>query len=707
MSFLNTLNWWQWLLMAMVPICIISLYFLKLRRQPLVVPSTYLWSRTIEDLHVNSIWQRLRQSLLLLLQLLLLLLAFLAFVRPNWDGTELTGDRFVFLIDTSASMQATDLGKTRLELAKEQAINLIEQMKPGDAAMVISFSNTARIEQSFTSNRSLLRAKVDRIKATNRTSELSEALRAASGLANPGRASEQGSLVDIQVAEALPATLYIISDGAFASIPDFSLGNLEPKYIPVGKPMPKNVGIVSFTTEQNSEKPTQQQAFARIENHSDEDLTFNASLFMNGELYDAKQVTAAARQSAGVDFDFQAEDVALLRLQLEQSDDLEIDNTAFAVVNDTRLANVLLVTPGNDPLRQAMGTEEATKIASVTVVEPEYLKTEEFRQESVSGSYDLIVFDRCAPEVMPQANTLFIGHAPPNVRPAADPTAEAATPDDSVPDDTAPADVPPGEDAADDEEDTTQAPPPDIDSLRTIKPTAAPPIVIDTDRAHPLTQLIEFGNVVIIESFAMTPPSGGAVLIDADTGGIFAVAPRDGFEDAVLGFEIISTADNGAAEFNTDWPLRQSFPVFVLNALQYLGGTTSASATASANPGSPMLIRPNTPVDQIAVELPSGSRTIVEPNTQKSFVFVATEQLGLYHVTEGNAEKPTQHFPVNLFDTRESDLTPREAIELGHEEVKGQAGLEPTRKELWRWLLLAGLAVLVFEWYVYNRRVYL
>jgi hypothetical protein len=32
---------------------------------------------------------------------------------------------------------------------------------------------------------------------------------------------------------------------------------------------------------------------------------------------------------------------------------------------------------------------------------------------------------------------------------------------------------------------------------------------------------------------------------------------------------------------------------------------------------------------------------------------------------------------------------------------------EPSRKEMWKLLLIVGLLVLVFEWYVYNRRVYL
>ena len=120
MDFINSLNLWQWIVLGLVPAAILALYFLKLKRQPLEVPSTYLWSRTIEDLHVNSIWQRLRQSLLLFLQLLLIALLMLACLRPGWRGAQLVGNRFIFLVDTSASMSATDIEPTRLEAAKQQ-----------------------------------------------------------------------------------------------------------------------------------------------------------------------------------------------------------------------------------------------------------------------------------------------------------------------------------------------------------------------------------------------------------------------------------------------------------------------------------------------------------------------------------------------------------------------------------------------------------
>ena len=658
MSFINSLVWWQWIALGLIPPAIIALYFLKLKRQPLEVPSTYLWSRTIEDLHVNSVWQRLRQSLLLLLQLLFVLLLMLACCRPGWRGTRLTGDRFIFLVDTSASMSANDVEPNRLEAAKRQILGMIDEMGSDDVAMLISFSDVARIEQSFTSSRSALRQKVQAIRATNRTTDLGEALRAAAGLANPGRTSDAENVLDVQVADALPATLYLFTDGGFAAVPDFSLGNLTPKYTPTGTADPQNVAIVALTAERNPERPDQTHAFARLENSGSQDVQGTASLYLNDSLVDAANVRVPAGEAAGIEFTLGPQDQGVLRLEWDQPDDLLLDNTAYATLNPAREARVLLVTPGNDALRIALATDEVLASASVSLVEPAVLQTKEHQNLAAAGYFDLIIYDQCQPEQMPQASTLLIGQLPP---------VEGWTRGEKEPS----------------------------------------PIIIDTDTVHPLMQHIAMGNVAILEGFALTAPPGATPLMQSDIGTLYAVAPREGFEDAVLGFEIMGPDDEGRIEAKTDWPIRRSFPVFVYNAVRYLAGISSAVAAETVNPGQPILLRSRSPVQQVTVIAPDGSRTPIAREGQNTFPFSNTDRLGIYQVLEGGESVPAQRFAVNLFDSRESNLAVRDTIELGFEQVTGQAGLELARIETWKWLLILGLVILLFEWYVYNRRVYL
>ncbi|MFO0065821.1 MAG: BatA domain-containing protein, partial [Pirellulaceae bacterium] len=138
MTWLSALAPWQWAVMAAVPLAIFLLYFLKLKRQPLEVPSTLLWRQAVEDMRVNSLWQKLRRNLLLLLQLLFVAALMLAALRPGWSGSMGSGKRYIFLIDHSASMSATDVAGSRLEEAKRLAIQRIDSLQRGDVAMVVA-----------------------------------------------------------------------------------------------------------------------------------------------------------------------------------------------------------------------------------------------------------------------------------------------------------------------------------------------------------------------------------------------------------------------------------------------------------------------------------------------------------------------------------------------------------------------------------------
>jgi hypothetical protein len=647
----NTLSAGQWAILAAIPPALVALYFLKLRRRSLQVPSTYLWKKSFEDLHVNSFWQRLRKNLLLLLQLLIVALVMLSLLRPSWRDTRLLGQRSILLIDNSASMGASDVQPSRLEAAKRRAGELIDQMESADVAMIISFADGAEVAQSFTNNRQELRRGLDAIQQTDRPTSLAEVLRVASGLANPGRSAND--IRDFQVAEALPARLFILSDGKFSAVNDFSLGNLDPVYVPIGTPGAANLGIVTFATQPKDEHPGERQVYAQVQNFGPQPAATDVSLYLDGELIDAEQVALAAGESHGVTFDLRDVESGVLELRLDAQDTLAIDDRAWTALNAPQKVRVLLVTSGDEPLEMALRTAHAKRLAAVERVSPEYLRGTAYRQRAADGAWKLIIFDRCAPDDLPQANTFFIGALPPGKSWGA-------------------------------------------------KAAVAAPQIIDTDAGHPLMRLLNLGDVLIAEGRPLLPPAGAQALVDTSAGPILAIAAREGFEDAVLGCEIV-----GANGIGTNWPLRLSFPVFVLNLLEYFGGGQTALATGNLRPGNSVTLHLDERAESIMVSDPDGKQTEVSRGKAGEFRFAGAAKVGVYAVHSGG--EVVGRFATNLFDAGESDvgLRANPEIRIGHANVSGQPVWEGNRREIWKLLVLLALAIVVFEWYIYNRRVYL
>ena len=661
----NALPAWQWVLLGLVPPIIFLLYFLKLRRVPVEVPSTYLWSKTLEDLHVNSLWQRLRNNLLMYLQLLLALLLLLSCLRPGCKGNELMGERFIFLIDQSASMSAVDTpeGISRLEVAKNEAVKLIDQMKRGDSGMVIAFSDVSRTVQSYTTNHTALKSKIRGIEQTQRSSDMMEALTAASGLSNPGRTSDRDSNRDVQVAEGKPARMFILSDGAIQEVPDFFLGNLTPDYRPIGAPTPpNNVGIVALSISDPLENESQLQCYARLFNSDDEDRSVDVTLKVAGKVFDAEQDVLVPRNNAtGLVFDMTnlLEDLnepKKVELIIETSDIYAQDNTAWAAVNPPREANVLVLSDNNEYLDFVMATKRISKLANIFNELPEYINDPKYEEQTTLGFFDLVIYDRCAPKTMPLCNAVFWGSKPPSE---------------------------------------------EWKLGELTEPTA----LIDTDNSHPLMTAVQMGNVNILKSQTVEGPRGSVALLDGGNGSIMQVGGRGGFQDLVIGFPMLEVNEELDVSVNTDWMTKLSFPLFIQNVVVELGNGKNFAAAIGASPGEILNFRTSLPFESVNVTSPAGRKSNLAPRPDNTFVLTGTKDCGIYSVQSPDQEAPDLLLPINLFDRNESNLTVREKLTLGYQEVTGELKREQTRKQYWTWFLLAALVVLMAEWYIYNQRV--
>ena len=707
------------LLLALVPVGIIILYFLKLKREPVEVPSTYLWSKTIEDLHVNSLLQRLRRSLLLLLQLLAVFIALIALLRPGYRGESTGQDRTVFLIDNSASMQTVDRSETvsRFEKAKLLILEKIEAMTDSDSAMLISFNDRSETVQAFTSDRARLRDSLNRVTITNHSTDILGALKAADGLANPRRSSEIADVNDVQVADAKPADLLIYSDGRFQTVVEFNLGNLRAEYIAMGSSDVENIAITAFSTERNAERPAEVQAFATIENFGTSSVSTTATLTMNGQFLDAEAVEIEAGEQTGLSFVIETEDAATLTLTLDHEDDLEIDNVAYTGLSPLRNVSILVITPGNTPLKVGLETEQTAKICNASFFSPSYLQTEDYKKRAADGTDDLIIYDTCSPDDMPLTNTFFIGALPPptstksgrnnDESSASQATANDSTEPDAEQNGQQPDSGLPKNDAATADANPAGASDANAANARDLNWRWASPessvSLIDIERSHPLMRYLELFSLLIFSGRGVEGPPGTIELVGADVGAILAIAPRDGFQDMVLGFEIISRDEDGSPVTNTNWYAERSWPVFLLNVLRYLAGAADATGASSFRPGETVRIRLENAITSPSVTRIGGSSVDVTPGPGGSLEIIETEVPGNYRVEDGS--KLADLFAINLFDPQESAIATAKEIDIGYESVASEGTTVEQRQEFWRWALIAMLGLIAAEWWVYSRRV--
>ncbi len=686
-------------ILFLVPIGLILLYFLRLKRKPLAVPSTFLWKKSIEDLHVNRLLQWLRKNVLLLLQLLVLLAGIYAILAPRLNGASSAGKYYILLIDNSASMSATDVKPTRLDWAKAEAIKEIDAATDSDFGMVVVFNSSAETRQSYTSNRDLLRQAVLAIQPTNNPTQVEEALSLAASLANPSSTEdaavrpenpEPGKERTYAANEGIQAEVHLYSDGRFADVPNFALSNLSlnfhaPEAGPVGHA--DNIGIVRLDAVRDELDPTKLQAFVRVLNFRNGPAKIGVDLDVlvgNKTLREARHrdLDLAARDykapaderdpgkdepgEAVAKFDLtgidENADIVLHARLTGVKDAFRHDDQAWAVLGIVRKAKVLIVTAGNKALEDFFGMRSTGLIADVTTIAPADLaKPKVYLDPAREGTYDLVVFDRCGPANeadMPRSNTMFLGYPPPpwHVGGAAD--------------------------------------------AKRVETVQFPVVKGWTDSDPVMRGLRGWHELEVADAlrFNDLPPKTPR-LLEGERGLLLMFTlSRQAYRDFVVAFPIV--ADDG--RWNTRWFKQLGFPLFMGNAVRALGNVKSGSTEENVRPSSPKAIQPPGEVKEVRVRTPADVDAKLDRGTRSDFAFGATTDLGVYTATW---EKETRRFAVNLFDATESHIEPRPSVKIG--EVTVESG--PTRKqtrELWRWPVAAALIFLLLEWWIYNRRVH-
>ncbi len=635
-----------------VPLLLL-LYFLKLKRREAVVSSTLLWKRAVQDLQVNAPFQRLRRNLLLLLQLLALTAMLVALAGPVLSLDRGPGQRYVVLIDRSASMNATDVTPSRLAEAKKQAKVFVESLRSSSAmaladradhAMVIAFDRHARVMCNFTSDKRQLMVAIDAIEAGDGTSQLSEAVTVARAFAqSPG--PDGGPRSD----EGL-ARMVLFSDGRIDDLGAIAVASDELVYHRIGESA-DNIAITAMKARRSHEQPQQVEVFVSLANYGTQSAARDVQLGIDGDVRAVRSVTIPPRQEGdetqewtpgkvAVSFSLTHEGQGVVEVRQLEPDALACDDAAWSVLDPPPKLSVLLVTEGNPVLESSL---RACPIARLDPCAPAVFDAMEPSAFSLNP-YDVIVLDRHAPRHLPRSCYLAFGAVPAGI---------------------------------------------DVNSPGELENH----VIVDWRSRHPVLQYANLTNLFVAQTRALQLPRDAEVLAEFGESPAIALVRRHGSTFLLVGFDVLAS----------NWPFEPSFVLFCYNALSYLAAQQGGGGPHELAVAEPIVIDDVAAGGEVAVTLPDASTVQVAPDPGGTARFPGTYRVGLYAVDV--PEEPRRFYAVNLADENESRIEPGDEMTFETMTVSAQPqGVQRANVPLWPALVLTALVLACVEWLIYNKK---
>ncbi|RLC89233.1 MAG: hypothetical protein DRI37_04325, partial [Chloroflexi bacterium] len=342
MRFLNPTGFFA----ALLALPILALYFLRLHRREVTVPSTLLWSVVLADRRANRPWQKLRRNWLLFLQLLVLLALVLALARPALPAPVALRGQVIILLDASASMQAvTDTGGTRFDAALRALRDLAGTLDAGDEVTLLAVGPEPRLLLRG-GDAGMLRRALDEASPTDGPADWDAAASLAAGLAS-GDDVLTLLVTDAAIERPLPA------------LPG------DARLVTVGADVP-NAGIVAFALRRTPDGLT---AFVRVQNTGPA-LRRELSLFADGVLVERRALELPADGAVALSFPA-LPTLAWAEARLEGTDRLTLDDHAWVAISGGEGGSVLLVTPGNRFLAQSLRSLPGVSLVQATESLPE------------------------------------------------------------------------------------------------------------------------------------------------------------------------------------------------------------------------------------------------------------------------------------------------------------------------------------------------
>jgi hypothetical protein len=449
-------------------------------------------------------------------------------------------------------------------------------------------------------------------------------------------------------------TLYVFTDGRVGDLAGATLDkDMVLHYIRVGEAT-DNIGIVGIDVRAGSLGEAT-RVFVSVLNASEQEREVGVDFYVDDELLGSTTASLGPNGVASVPYET-SQEKGNLRVQLDADDALDSDDVAYALLRPQEPVRTLLVTTGNLFLDSALREDPLVwknARGEVPVMLPDAFSAE----DPALLEYDLIILDRTSPPALPPGNFLCFSSRPPFTGLV------------------------------------------DQGSMANWR-------VLDWDESHEVARFVNFStlNLPIGQRFGLR--ESDVQVVRANHGPLLFEAREGDRRALVCAFDLMSLPVEGA------WTFDPSYPIFMANAVRWLGGAGRDKKDLLVRTGGTAELRFPASATKAVIDPPEGEPYDVAIRPGDDVLRVTgLDRSGIYAASFKDDTHPdplrTTLFAANLSDADESTIAPAPLEIEGRAPLVGTARVDEQNEDVWKLAAIAALLFVLFEWWIYNRRVFI
>ena len=662
-----------WGLCTLVVLALIVIaYLLRMPRRQLPIPDVSIW-RALSTADQKLPTSR-RTLISLILQIVIAMLIVGAYARPYISASNSGPRHEIVMIDLSQSMQAADgpfieilkgpaparvADHRRIDQARETLRRMVRGMDFQDRMTLIGVGRRPVMIANGVSERAILERAIESVETLSEPANFSPACAVAVELAKVNEHARVSAITDAS-----------LDPDALKSLEALPAANGKARLFRVGKSA-ENIGITTFRARKNLNSEADFQSMVSVFNSSSHDVEVPVALTLDQHLLDLKNLKIPPYTERTVVFSSQYHVGGVLKAQLFASDALNADNEAIEFLPEPPRMDVALITEKTMSEEQLNGYYLAKVIKCDSGVSGGFLSAAEFQKlagdrQAMAQMMQAAIFDNWSPpdaSHLPPGHILFIN-----------------TESEQIP-------------------------------VTIRQALNERPLIRRWDEGHPLMNHLNLRDLFLTKVKNVELKSKAIdVVVELVSSPLILARESDGRKIVYIGFNPV----------DSDIQFRKELPFLLFNCFQWF--KQAPEPVTQIAPGEVYTARARNSVSKSIAILPPGKKAVPErlalPVGELSARFVHTQAPGFYRIFGDTESAPSSGFVAYFGDKREVDLRQTANFEAGTkdesgkivdnriEEMPGEAANAWIASELAPTALWLALALLLFEHYVFHRRVF-